>query len=70
MCVESECAKDNAKPIVPVLVEDSYQPDGWLGELCAGTGRECIELYDPQKFDEKMTELEHEVRIARWSQPG
>ena len=32
-CAEAEYAFSMDKPIIPLLLEDNYWPDGWLGPL-------------------------------------
>ena len=55
---ESEYAYKLAKPIVPLLMERGYKPDGWLGALLG------MQLYaDLSSEDAFETKINHVLRM-------
>jgi len=58
------CASQLYKDTVAVVVEDSFEITGWLCELYDDEDDECFELYDPDKFDEKMLELVNKLKTT------
>jgi len=55
ICVELEYAYNKKKQIIPLLVEAGYQPDGWLGPLCANSL--CYDFSTPAKASSEWTKL-------------
>jgi len=59
VCIEVQYAVEKKKEIVPLRMVAGYEPDGWVGLLCAG--KLYFDFSDPQNFHQMMTGLRQEL---------
>ena len=57
---EFQYSQDRRKPMIPLMMEKGYRPGGALGLIIAGM--KYVDFSDSTKFDEKMLELQEEIR--------
>ena len=60
MCTEAEYAFNTRTRIVPLRLEDSYEPDGWLGPLVHT--KLWYDFSTPEKFDHEWSKLHDKLK--------
>ena len=59
LITEANYAFKLGKPIIPLKIEDGYDPDGWLGILIAM--RKYIRVYDDDVLEKGIPDLLREL---------
>lgn len=60
---EAEYAFNLRKPIVPLIMQKNYVPDGWLGLIL---GAKIFINFSKYEFDECMRKLRNEIKNLVW----
>ncbi|XP_072037547.1 uncharacterized protein [Amphiura filiformis] len=60
---EAHYAYQQQKPIIPLMVEEDYKPDGWLGMMIAM--KKYIRAYSDEVLQKDMPDLLRELRKSR-----